>query len=660
MTRLASATGSAVGGVSAATSDLVARLTESSDPTLAYRARVLAGALDPESEEAHTLRAAIADSPRSRALLSHREPNGTIHLHPYAHAELPVPQASASPAEAPLPATPSQLVSSGITDDEVAVRIDRRRQFITLGAVMLGMFLGSLDQTIVGTALPKIVGALNGLEHYSWVITGYLVASTAMVPIFGKVSDIYGRKWLYMLGIAVFLAGSILSGQSRSMDELIAFRTLQGLGAGAVIPIAQAIVGDIFPPAERGKYQGLLASVFGVAVIVGPTLGGYITDNLSWRWVFYVNVPFGLLALVAVFLVFPSHTALQRRPVIDWWGSAALIGGVVPLLVALSLGSTQPDGTSTFGWDSPQVLGLLAVAFVLLVAFVLVERHSVEPTLPLDLFGNRNFTASAVITFLTMAGIYGAILYIPLFVQDVLGRSATDSGVILEPMMVGLIVVSILSGQFLSRTGRYKILAILGTAVIALGMYMLSTMTVHTGNNELVRDMVVLGLGLGSSMAIYTIIVQNAFPVERLGVVTASLAFFRSIGGAVGAALLGSVMTNRFVDQLQAGLASLPAAVQSQMGSLTQSALALMNATNAQIGQALAPYGAPGAAIAARLEAIRNSGIADGISEVFMLSAGLTLVALLAAFFLEEIPLRRTRQATAAATVLQASEAPPS
>ncbi len=546
-----------------------------------------------------------------------------------------------------------------VPDDDVVVHIDRRRQFVTLGAVMLGMLLGSLDQTIVGTAMPKIVAELNGLEHYSWVITGYLVASTAMVPIFGKISDIFGRKWLYMLGIGVFIAGSMLSGLAQSMDELIVFRTIQGLGAGAMMPIAQAIVGDIFPPAERGKYQGLLGAVFGLAVIVGPTLGGYITDNLSWRWVFYVNVPIAVIALAAVFIVFPSHTALHRRHSIDWAGSAALICSVVPLLLAISLGSTQPDNRTTFGWTSPQILGLFALAVGVGIVFLLIERRAPEPTLPLDLFRNRIFSASAIITFLTAAGMFGAVLYIPLWVQDVLGQSATDSGVILEPMMLGVIVVSILSGQILSRTGRYKILAIVGTAVIAVGMYLLGTMTASTGNDVLVRNMVVLGLGLGTSMALFTIVVQNAFPVERLGVVTASLSFFRSIGGAVGVALLGSIMTNRFVDQLGAGLRTLPAAVQTHMGALTQDSQLLMNATNDEIAKALAPYGATGTVIAHQLEQIRATAIADGISEVFLLGAALTVIAVVAAFFLREIPLRRTHSAAYARTTAASDVATP-
>ena len=523
---------------------------------------------------------------------------------------------------------------------EVIVHLDRRAQYLTLGAVMLGMLLGSLDQTIVGTALPRIVAELNGLQHYTWVITGYLVASTAMMPIFGKISDIFGRKWLYMLGIVVFLGGSMLSGISQSMEQLVAFRALQGAGAGMMMPIAQAIIGDIFPPAERGKYQGLLGAVFGLAVIIGPGLGGWITDNATWRWVFYVNVPFAIAALAVVFLVLPNETALHRRHSIDWAGSAALILAVVPLLMAISFGSTQPDDQSSFAWDSWQILGLFGVALAFTAIFIAIESRATEPTIPLDLFRNRIFSNSVVITFLSSMGMFGAILYIPLFVQDVLGQSATNSGVILTPMMIGVIIVSIISGQLLSRTGRYRILAIVGTAAITVGMYLLSTMTVATGNDELVRDMIVLGLGLGTSMALFTIVVQNAFPVERLGVVTSSLSFFRSIGGAVGVALLGSIMTNRFTDQFHLGLAGLPAPLQTALAGYGASSL--INGTNAQLEAAFARLGAAAAALARQVEAIRAAAFADGISEVFLVSAGLLVVALGAAFFLKEIPLRRS------------------
>jgi EmrB/QacA subfamily drug resistance transporter len=522
--------------------------------------------------------------------------------------------------------------------DDGLVHISRRARFATLGAVMLGMLLSSLDQTIVGTAMPKIVGELNGLEHYSWVITGYLVASTAGVPIFGKLSDIFGRKWLFMGGIATFLVGSMLAGLSQSMTQLIAFRGLQGVGAGMMIPISQAIIGDIFTPAERGKYQGLLMAVFGLSTIVGPTLGGFITDNLSWRWVFYVNLPFAILALAVVFVVLPSHTALHKRASIDWLGSGALIAGVVPLLLALSWGG------STYPWSSPQIISLLVAAVVFGGAFLLIERRAVAPTIPLDLFRNRIFTASVIITFLTSMGMFGAVLYIPLFVQAALGDTATSSGFILTPMMLGLIVVSIASGLLLSHTGHYKILAIVGTGVTTLGMFLLGQMTAATDNGTLVRDMVVLGLGMGTSMALFTIVVQNAFPIERLGVVTASLAFFRSIGGVVGVAVLGSIMTNRMASEIQAGIAGLPPEIASKLGGLASSPQALMDpGTQAALKAQLATLGASAPQVGAQVAAILRGSVASAVTEVFLIGAGLLAIAFVTSFFLREIPLRTTR-----------------
>jgi EmrB/QacA subfamily drug resistance transporter len=529
----------------------------------------------------------------------------------------------------------SGVLAGQAPEDDVLVHINRRAQFLTLGAVMLGMLLGSLDQTIVGTAMPKIVNDLNGFQHYSWVITGYLVASTAMMPIFGKISDIFGRKWLYMLGIATFLAGSMLSGVSQSMDQLIIFRAVQGLGAGMMTPIAMAIIGDIFPPAERGKYQGLIGAVFGLAMIVGPQLGGFITDNIGWRWVFYVNVPVAILAFTVVFLVFPSHTALHKRHSIDWLGSAALIGSVVPLLMALSLGSTNPDGANSFGWTSSQILGLFAMALVLGVAFLWIQSRAAEPTIPLDLFRNRIFNVSMIIVFLTSMGMFGAILYIPLFVQDVLMQSATNSGLVLTPMMIGVILVSIVSGYMMSRTGRYKVLAIVGTFGVLAGLYLLSTMTVNTDNGTLVRYMIVMGLGLGTSMSLFTIVVQNAFPVDRLGVVTASLAFFRSIGGAVGVAVLGSAMNNRFASEFTAGLQTVPVALRQSLAAANPTQL--MNAGDSDLRALM------GAQAAQVVEGIRASAIALGVAEIFLIGTSLVALAFVASFFLKEIPLRKTR-----------------
>jgi len=526
--------------------------------------------------------------------------------------------------------------------DDGLVHISRRARFATLGAVMMGMLLSSLDQTIVGTAMPKIVGELNGLEHYSWVITGYLIASTAGVPIFGKLSDIFGRKWLFMGGIATFLAGSMLAGLSQSMAELIAFRALQGVGAGMMMPISQAIIGDIFTPAERGKYQGLLMAVFGLSTIIGPTLGGFITDNLNWRWVFYVNVPFAVAALAVVFVVLPSHTALHKRATIDWLGSGALIAGVVPLLLALSWGG------STYPWASPEIFGLIGAALVFGVAFVVIERRAAAPTIPLDLFRNRIFTASVIITFLTSMGMFGAILYIPLFVQAALGDTATGSGLILTPMMLAFIVVSIGSGLFLSRTGRYKVLALVGTAVTTVGMFLLGQMSAATDNGTLVRNMVILGIGLGTSMSLYTIIVQNAFPVQRLGVVTASLAFFRSIGGVVGVAVLGSIMTNRMTTELQSGIATLPPAIAAKLGGIASNPQALMDpSAQAALKAQLATLGSSAPQVATQIATIVRNSVATAVTEVFVIGSALIAIAFVTSLFLREIPLRKTRHSVA-------------
>ena len=522
--------------------------------------------------------------------------------------------------------------------DDGLIHIGRRAQFITLGAVMLGMLLSAIDQTIVGTAMPRIVADLNGVEHYSWVVTGYLIASTACVPIFGKLSDIFGRKWLYMAGIAIFLLGSMLAGLSQSMAQLIAFRTLQGFGAGMMTPIAQAIIGDIFTPAERGKYQGLLIAVFGLATIFGPALGGFITDNFGWHWVFFVNLPFGIAALVAVFLVLPSHTALHRRPKIDWWGSAAIIAAVVPLLLALTWGG------STYAWDSPQIIGLLAAAVVFGIAFILIERRAEAPTIPLELFRNRIFAASAVITFLNGMGMFATILYIPLFVQGALGDTATNSGFILTPLMLGVIVMSVTSGLVLSRTGRYKVLAVAGTALTTAGMLLLSQMSMDTDSATLVRNMVVLGFGMGISLALYTIVVQNAFPVERLGVVTATLVFCRSIGGVVGVAILGSVMTNHLTSQLQSGMATLPPAAAAKLGPLASNPQALLDSgAQAALKAQLAAMGPAAQQIAGQISDILRGAVASAVTQVFLVGSGLIAVAFVTSFFLREIPLRATR-----------------
>ncbi|HKD77125.1 MAG TPA: MDR family MFS transporter, partial [Ktedonobacterales bacterium] len=375
--------------------------------------------------------------------------------------------------------------------------------------LLLGMLLAALDQTIVGTAMPRIITELGG-TNVTWVVTSYLLASTVSVPIIGKLSDLYGRRVFFIGGMVIFLLGSALSGTSQNMAQLVIYRGIQGLGAGALFPIALSIIGDIFPPAERGKWQGLFVAVFGLASIVGPLLGGSITDHWGWRWVFYVNMPVGAVALVAAGLTLPrSITRLKHQ--IDYLGATVLVVWSVALLLGFSLGGSE------LAWGSWQIVSLFVLAGAGIVAFVLVELRQPEPIIDPRLFTNDIFSISVVSMFLLTAGMFGAISYLTYFVQIGLGQSATNSGVILTPMMVGFIISSIVGGQILSRTGKYKVMALTGFVVAALGMFLLARMSTATTNGELVRNMIITGLGIGVLMSLFTIIVQNAFSRELLG-----------------------------------------------------------------------------------------------------------------------------------------------
>ncbi len=502
-------------------------------------------------------------------------------------------------------------------------------------SVMLGMLLSSLDQTIVGTAMPRVIADLRGLEHYAWVFTAYMLASTVTVPIYGKLSDIYGRRPFFLLGMAIFLLGSALSGMSQSMTQLILFRGVQGLGAGAMMPIAMAIIGDVFPPSERGKWQGLLMSVFGLTTIVGPTLGGWLTDNWGWRWVFYVNMPVGAVALLVAGLALPR--AVKRRAhTVDYLGAAALIAGTVPLLLGFSWAGTQ------YAWGSPQIVGLLAFAVVALAAFVVIETRAVEPIISPRLFRNQIFRVSTIATFLTAAGMFGATLYLPLFIQGVLGKSATSSGAVLTPMMLGFIVSSIIGGQVMSRTGRYKLLAIGGFVVATVGMFLLAQMPADVSSAVVIRNMIVLGLGIGVSMSLFTIIVQNAFPIRQLGEVTASITFFRSIGGTIGAALFGTVMTNRFHAAFNANLSPevrqvIPPAQLEQLGNPQ---VLLSEETTASLRELFGSFGASGADLLDQFTVTVRDSLSSAIGDLFLAGTVMMALAVVAVLFLREIPLR--------------------
>ena len=521
--------------------------------------------------------------------------------------------------------------------------LGRGRLFSILIGVILGMLLAALDQTIVGTALPHIVASLGGLDHYAWVVTAYLLASTVSIPIWGKLSDIYGRRTFFILGMVIFLIGSALAGTSQNMTQLIIYRGIQGLGAGAMMPIAMAIIGDLFPPAERGKWQGLIVAVFGLASIVGPTLGGWITDNWGWRWVFYVNMPVGVIAILTAGFVMPK-LVIRRQHIIDYLGVVTLVAGTVPLLLAFSWAGTQ------YAWGSWQIISLFSFSVVMLITFFLVEMRATEPIISPQLFKNSIFTVSTIAMFLVSAGMFGAILYLPLFVQGVLGNTATDSGLVLTPLMLGFMFSSIVGGQLLSRTGRYKILAMIGFTIAAIGMFMLSRMTPNTSQGEVVRNMLVTGLGIGVMMSLFTIVVQNAFPYRQLGEVTASLTFFRSIGSTMGVAVMGTIMTNEFQNALQTNIPAIlkrliPA---DRLAQLENPQLLLAPDVVAKIQHSFAALGPQGLIIFKQLiEAIQKS-LSTAITDVFFLGFILMVLGFISVLFLREIPLRKSHTAPVA------------
>lgn len=527
-------------------------------------------------------------------------------------------------------------VASTLADSLHATVSKRRLVAIVIG-VMLSMLLSAIDQTIVGTAMPHVIAELNGLEHYAWVFTAYMLASTVMVPIYGKLSDSYGRRPFYLFSMVLFLLGSALSGTSQTMTQLIFYRAIQGLGAGGMLPIVQAIIGDVFPPAERGKWQGLMMAVFGLATIVGPTAGGWITDNWGWRWVFYVNMPIGLLALAAVAITLPKGGDLRKHR-IDYPGAVTLVIAAAALLLALSWGGT------TYPWNSAQIIGLFALALVVGVIFFLIENHSAEPIISPGLFKNSIFAVSVITSVFLAIGMFGASLYLPLFMQAVMGTSATNSGAVLTPMMLGFMFSSIVGGQILSRTGRYKVLAIVGFTIGTIGMFLLTRMDVNATNSLLIRNMIILGLGIGGSMSLFTIVVQNAFPFARLGQVTASLQFFRSIGGTIGVAIFGTILSNKFQSGLQANM---PAVLKQFMTPerlkvFDNPEVLLSSEALTGMQKAFAGFGAQGEALFKQLlEAIRIS-LSNAIVAIFTLGTIFMVLALVATFFLREIPLRKS------------------
>jgi EmrB/QacA subfamily drug resistance transporter len=480
-------------------------------------------------------------------------------------------------------------------------------------ALMLGMFLAALDQTIVSTALPTIVGDLGGLSHLSWVVTSYLLASTVSTPIYGKLGDMYGRKPVFLAAILIFLAGSMLAGLSQTMNELIGFRALQGAGAGGLMVGAQAIIADIVPPRQRGRYMGLIGSVFAVASVAGPLLGGFFVDSLSWRWVFYVNMPVGALAIAIVVFRLHLHTPHSRHRV-DYLGAGLLTGAVGSLILLTTWGGAE------YPWGSSTIVGLGIAGVVLIAAFIWRESRAAEPIVPLSLFRSAVFNITSAMGFTIGMAMFGAIIFIPLFLQLVYGASATSSGLRMLPLMAGLLVASIWSGRAISRIGRYKIFPIAGTAILVVGMYLLSRLTVDTASWLASVYMLVVGVGLGLVMQVLVLVVQNDAKPEDIGVVTSTATFFRSVGGAFGVAIFGAIFASRLATQL----ARLPHDVTRKLGSGVH--------LNPQQAKHLPPA----------VHADFLQAFAHALHGVFLWGMAIAIVPFALSWALKEVPLRTT------------------
>lgn len=491
---------------------------------------------------------------------------------------------------------------------EAPARFTHRQIMVTMSGLVIAMLLAMLDNMIVAPALPTIVGDLGGLSHLAWVTTGYVLASTASTPIWGKLGDLFGRRITFVSSVVVFLGGSVLAGMSQNMGELIAFRAVQGLGAGGLMVGVLSIIGDMIPPRDRSKYMGLMMAVMPVAMIGGPLAGGFITDHFSWRWAFYVNLPLGAVALVVCWITLAKLPRGTGKARIDWLGAALLTVWITALVLVTSWGGTEHE------WSSPTILGLIALTLVTFVAFVAVQRRVAEPIMPLRVFGNLNFTLAGALAFISGFAMFGAVTFLPQFQQFVQGSSATNSGLLLMPMMIAAMTVSLAGGAVIGRTGHYKAFPVVGTALIVLALGLFATIDVDTGKTTTALYMVLLGAGMGCLMQTSTLIAQNSIELRDMGAGTGASTFLRNMGSSLGVSLLGALYTSSLTDSLAAG-SSLP-------GEADQMTPAVLKSL-------------PEAA-----QRMFQVAVTDGVTTLFTVAGCVAAVGVVVALFIKQVPLR--------------------
>ena len=551
--------------------------------------------------------------------------------------------------------------SAPSVDEDPALALTQRAKLEILGAVLLGLFLVALDQTIVGTALPKIVTDLGGNDLYTWVVTIYLLTSTITVPFYGKLSDLYGRRPMLMIGISLFLLGSVLSGLSQEMWQLILFRGIQGLGAGALFPIALAVIGDLFTPAERGKYQGLFGAVFGISFLIGPGLGGFLTDNVGWHWIFFVNLPIGIISLIVIWRLLPTIKRSGASRTFDYLGALVFTIAIGFLLVGLT---NKQSGE----WGDPTVGGFIAIGLLGSALFAFIESRSKEPIVPLDLWRNRTYASSIISTFLVSFGFFGAIIFLPRWFQVVRHESATASGYLIFPMLIGLIGSSIVAGALVSRTGKYKAIILAALVAMTVGIALMTQLRADTSYPALFVWMFIAGLGIGPTLSVFTIVIQNAVPFSKLGVATSNLTFFRQIGGSVGLAIAGTQFGTALREELPSqllpvagqALASAPPDKAATLGGFFQGLATANLDLNNQTGvgqsfgqliesKAPADLQAILAPFIPQFDLAFNNAMSLAIAQTFWIAVAASIAGLVAALFMRELPLRATNESPAPA-----------